>query len=280
MTSASSFAQDLSVDLKPSSWPKGEPGHNTTEAAPSGTWQLALHQAQGAGDLLGQTMSRTGLRPLAQPFVMSGAPRVDPDSAIQDPATFSKENGGRLSVGLASDNDPQSVKAQDLPAEPAAPTSDDGSREEIFSQKPGMREADGLPTAEHPATAASNPLLTDETKSSGQFVTNANNRIRLSLSIKAEDAPESSESDHEIEISPDPSERDPLRVHTQWSAEGVRIWLGIDAAQALPLASVTEQLRRSVAVRGERLVSIVCNGQVVYEDPAISHLLDQTKEHS
>lgn len=57
---------------------------------------------------------------------------------------------------------------------------------------------------------------------------------------------------------------EPLRVHAQWSAQGVSVWLGCDAAAVPALDEIIVQLQRTLAARGERLLGIVCNGREVW----------------
>jgi len=55
----------------------------------------------------------------------------------------------------------------------------------------------------------------------------------------------------------------PVRWHAEWSAEGLRLWLG--AHPDLPLASLVEAMVRALAPRcareGTRLLAVVCNGR-------------------
>jgi hypothetical protein len=60
-------------------------------------------------------------------------------------------------------------------------------------------------------------------------------------------------------------EQEPLRVHAQWSVDGVSVWLGFDA-DALPvLDDFIAQLQRTLAARGERLARVVCNGREAWQ---------------
>lgn len=58
----------------------------------------------------------------------------------------------------------------------------------------------------------------------------------------------------------------PLRLYAEWTPRGVRVWIGADhlaaGAQMLPL------LQRWIASRGERLLSLVCNGRCEFEAAA------------
>jgi hypothetical protein len=59
---------------------------------------------------------------------------------------------------------------------------------------------------------------------------------------------------------------EPIRLHADWSAEGVRLWLGMDAPAADALQAITLQLQRWLSAQGVRLLSISCNGRVVVEE--------------
>ena len=54
--------------------------------------------------------------------------------------------------------------------------------------------------------------------------------------------------------------REPLRVHAQWSDDGVRLWLGADAGGLADVQAVTAQLQQALAAQGTRLLRVVCNG--------------------
>jgi hypothetical protein len=65
-----------------------------------------------------------------------------------------------------------------------------------------------------------------------------------------------------------PTSREPLRIHAEWSDEGLRLWLGLDARAAPPAPDVEallHELRRRVETSGTRLVSLVCNGRPVLD---------------
>ena len=59
-----------------------------------------------------------------------------------------------------------------------------------------------------------------------------------------------------------------IRVHAQWSQQGVRLWLGIDRSAMDSLQPIAEQLQRWIAQQGLRLRSISCNGRVIARDAA------------
>jgi hypothetical protein len=62
-------------------------------------------------------------------------------------------------------------------------------------------------------------------------------------------------------------EPEPVRVHAEWAADGVRVWLGVDErAASIPggVAPLVRELRRRVEATGARLSSVVLNGRVLY----------------
>jgi len=55
----------------------------------------------------------------------------------------------------------------------------------------------------------------------------------------------------------------PIRLHADWSEDGVRLWLGLDASCATDLPSITAHLQRWMSAQDVRLLSVVCNGRLV-----------------
>lgn len=53
----------------------------------------------------------------------------------------------------------------------------------------------------------------------------------------------------------------PVRVHADWSEEGVRVWLGMDGAAAGSAGMLARQLHRWLGSQGIRTLSITCNGK-------------------
>jgi hypothetical protein len=72
---------------------------------------------------------------------------------------------------------------------------------------------------------------------------------------------------------------EPIRLHADWSAEGVRLWLGMDAPAADALQAITLQLQRWLSAQGVRLLSISCNGRVVVEEKDASTDTYQSDVH-
>jgi hypothetical protein len=58
----------------------------------------------------------------------------------------------------------------------------------------------------------------------------------------------------------------PLRVHVEEAAQGLVVWLGLDAAaaaQGLRAQAIATELRRSLAASGQRLAAVICNGSLL-----------------
>jgi hypothetical protein len=64
------------------------------------------------------------------------------------------------------------------------------------------------------------------------------------------------------EPSPDAA-AEPIRVHAEWSEDGVRLWLGMEAGALNSLDPITRQLQAWLAAQGLRLRSLACNGQII-----------------
>ncbi|HSV34576.1 MAG TPA: hypothetical protein VLI46_03415 [Ramlibacter sp.] len=55
----------------------------------------------------------------------------------------------------------------------------------------------------------------------------------------------------------------PIRVHADWSADGVRLWLGLDEPLQGQMAVIADQVRQWVRGQGTRLLSFTCNGRLL-----------------
>ncbi|MBA2673389.1 MAG: hypothetical protein H0U68_06855, partial [Ramlibacter sp.] len=60
-----------------------------------------------------------------------------------------------------------------------------------------------------------------------------------------------------------PSPPAPIRLHAQWTADGVHLWLALDAGVLAQMGPIVEQLRQWLKLQGVPLLSLVCNGQPV-----------------
>ena len=61
----------------------------------------------------------------------------------------------------------------------------------------------------------------------------------------------------------EPAEHAPVRLYAEWSEHGVKVWLGADADQLQNLPVLAQQVQQWLGGQGERLISLVCNGQDV-----------------
>lgn len=61
----------------------------------------------------------------------------------------------------------------------------------------------------------------------------------------------------------EPAEHAPVRLYAEWSEQGVKVWLGADADQLQNLPVLAQQVQQWLGGQGERLISLVCNGQDV-----------------
>lgn len=61
-----------------------------------------------------------------------------------------------------------------------------------------------------------------------------------------------------------PSPDEPVRIHCQWTAQGLGLWLGVDAARSFDLVALTREIRTMLARQSLRLASVVCNGELVF----------------
>ncbi|KHK58663.1 hypothetical protein PI87_02660 [Ralstonia sp. A12] len=52
-----------------------------------------------------------------------------------------------------------------------------------------------------------------------------------------------------------------VRIHAEWTEQGVRIWLGVSRDENVVLPEVQRQLDRLLAESGHQLLSLVCNGR-------------------
>ncbi len=61
------------------------------------------------------------------------------------------------------------------------------------------------------------------------------------------------------------SEHQTLRFHTELTETGVRIWLGVDSQSQLNLISLAETLKTCLMQQGLALLTLVCNGRILYK---------------
>lgn len=59
-----------------------------------------------------------------------------------------------------------------------------------------------------------------------------------------------------------------IRLHAQWHGKKVHVWLGVSgdrSVQELKIQAVTAEIKRALALRGEVLECVVCNGRTVFQ---------------
>jgi hypothetical protein len=62
---------------------------------------------------------------------------------------------------------------------------------------------------------------------------------------------------------PNVDAREPIRLHAEWSDQGVSVWLGSDANETMPLVSLMSHVQQWLSAHGERLRALVWNGRAV-----------------
>jgi hypothetical protein len=73
--------------------------------------------------------------------------------------------------------------------------------------------------------------------------------------------------------------REFVRIHAEWVAEGVRVWLGLDAAALAYQEAIVQHVRRWAAAQGGRVLSLSCNGRsLVVSDASEGSLLDSIND--
>jgi hypothetical protein len=60
---------------------------------------------------------------------------------------------------------------------------------------------------------------------------------------------------------------EPIRVHADWSEDGVRVWLGMNAGALDSLEQITTGVQAWLNAQGLRLRSLSCNGQLLSQEP-------------
>lgn len=80
--------------------------------------------------------------------------------------------------------------------------------------------------------------------------------------------------------SPWRTERTPapaIRLHADWSAEGVRLWLGLDSNVQGHMTAILDQVRQCMRAQGVRVLSLACNGQVVEDEAGVPTEYQETQ---
>jgi len=78
----------------------------------------------------------------------------------------------------------------------------------------------------------------------------------------------SSSNSRELAEPPPTGRRDPIRWHVQWDGDRARIWFGLDAEHAEHAVQLASQVQRWLESQGVRVLSLVCNGKLVFDQPS------------
>lgn len=62
---------------------------------------------------------------------------------------------------------------------------------------------------------------------------------------------------------PAAGEREAVRIHAEWTAQGVKVWLGLSASTAAHAEQVAQAIQQWLNTQGQRLISVTCNGRVL-----------------
>jgi hypothetical protein len=73
----------------------------------------------------------------------------------------------------------------------------------------------------------------------------------------------------------------PIRLHADWSSEGVRLWIGLDAGALEHMAPIAAHVRQWMRGQGVRVLSLACNGrpvtQAAGEPDRTAHAMTDTR---
>jgi hypothetical protein len=59
---------------------------------------------------------------------------------------------------------------------------------------------------------------------------------------------------------------EPIRLHADWSADGVRLWLALDANVLDQMGAIARQLRQWVKEQGVKMLALSCNGKLLTDE--------------
>lgn len=62
----------------------------------------------------------------------------------------------------------------------------------------------------------------------------------------------------------------PVRLHAEWAAQGVMVWLGANAAATPSTPQLTQQIKHWLGEHGVQLLGLVCNGKSLYSARTVS----------
>jgi len=71
-----------------------------------------------------------------------------------------------------------------------------------------------------------------------------------------------------------------MRLHAEWSATGVRLWVGASLDDQAGMVLLGRPLRAGLERQGVRLLSLVCNGRIVYADATATHGVEDDADPS
>ncbi len=66
---------------------------------------------------------------------------------------------------------------------------------------------------------------------------------------------------------PAPNFAPPIRLHAEWCAQGVRLWLALDTSTLGLMQAITDQVRQWMKERGVHLLAMSCNGRLIAGEP-------------
>jgi hypothetical protein len=142
----------------------------------------------------------------------------------------------------------------------AKPTTPAGASSDVFSARSTIVHKDT------PAMSHHKPLLDVMGASRFQASSGSSSHSRPTPNGASEESTRAIPSERNSQAPRlGPSE---IRCHAQWSAQGVNVWLGMDASlqeQARRLDGIIPQLQRTLGEQGHVLGAVVCNGRTVFQ---------------
>lgn len=207
------------------------------------------------------------------------APSATPTLASQPAASmFAKASGARASTASARASAGTAARETTQRSAAATPTSGaDATAAQAQVQAQGIETgANGLSAATQALVAALGglaeaiPVVGVESPSQAMpsAAAAAPSRASATRTENEEDSVDADVAETPASTAPHDAaaadEREPLRVHAEWSDAGVRVWLGADANGLAEIDSVTRQLQQWLGSQGTRLLGVVCNGKQVW----------------
>ena len=208
-------------------------------------------RSQPAGSLFGQKGAPAGATASARTASSSSPARASSSRPAADPATF----GAADSTATAL-----SAPAPTTAGTAATPVLSSAMTQALASTLGSLLQMTAVVDAGVPLQATVGAMATSQAAT-----------VRVSAAPGGAGEADV-EADLGVDDVPDPKpastaatvERDPLRVHAEWSEAGVRVWLGADAQGLAAIDAVTRQLQQWLGSQGARLLGVVCNGKDVW----------------